>query len=135
MNVDLTHNGSIATRFESLEEKLEAALDTALENRKLLEQLLERESRVGLGAIHSLDDGRVQLSHPLVYGYQVIDDEVVVSIEEIGIYAVGATEWEAVREARAELWTLFQDLESALPEKLGSQLASTLRILKARIAT
>ena len=127
--------GLLAAKFESLEQRLESVVNIGLENRKLLEQLLARETRVGLGAIHSLDDGRVQLSHPLVYGYEIIDDEVVVSIEEIGIYSVGATEWEAVQEAQADVWTLFQDLERTPPDKLGKQLMSTLRTLKARTKT
>ncbi len=125
--------GLLTAKLESLEQRLDSAVKIGLENRKLLEQLLERETRVGLGAIHSLDDGRVQLSHPLVYGYEIVDDEVVVSIEDIGIYGVGATEWEAVQEAQAELWSLFQDLERTPTDNLGTQLISALRTLKARI--
>ena len=114
-------------------ENVKTATDIGLENRKLLERLLEEGPRVGLGAIHSLDRGRVQLMPPLVYGYQVVDDEVVVSIEELGVYGTGLTEGEAVEEVQDELWSLFQDLDRLPPEELGAQLAKTLRVLKARI--
>ncbi len=115
-----------------LEKDVQTAVDIGLENRKLLERLSEGTG-TGLGAIHSLDEGRVQLSHPLVYSYQVLDDEVLVSIEELGIYGVGSTEYEAVREVQEEIWNLLQDLERTPPEKLGAQLTKSLRTLRARI--
>lgn len=121
-------------RLKKLEEKVQTAIDIGLENRKLLEQLLlEDESRIGLGAIHSLDQGRVQLSHPLIYNYQVLDDEVVAGIEEMGVYGVGATESEAVRELQEELWNLVQELERTLPEELSAHLKKTLKTLTARM--
>lgn len=72
---------------------------------------------------------------PLVYGYQVVDDEVVASIEEFGVYGVGLTEGEAVEEVQDELWSLFQDLDRLPQEELGGQLAKTLRVLRGRLAT
>ncbi len=101
--------------------------------RKFLEAMREGEGRVGLGAIHSLDQGRVQLALPLVYGYQVMDDEVLAGIEEFGIYGVGATEREAVEELQEELWSLFEDLNRFPQQELGPELIRTLRTLRARI--
>ena len=124
------------SRLGGIEGKIQAAIDIGLENRKLLERLLEEitlGSGVGLGVIHSLDHGRVQLNPPLFYSYQIVDDEVVVSIEELGIHGVGATEEEAVREAQEELWDLVQDLERIPVEKLGAHLTMTFRTLRARI--
>ncbi len=123
----------IESRLEELEKKVQSAIDIGLENRKLLGQLLEEESRIGLGAIHSLDQGRVQLSHPLIYNYQVLGDEVVAGIEELRVYGVGATEFEAVRELQEELRSLVQDLDQTLPEKLGAHLLNTLETLKGRM--
>ncbi len=119
--------------LKKLEEKVQTAIDIGLENRKLLEQLCEEESRIGLGAVHSLDEGRVQLTHPLIYNYQALDDEVVAGIEEMGVYGVGATESEAVRELQEELWNLVQELERTPPEELGAHLKKTLKTLTARM--
>ena len=126
-------NEDVELRLEKLGEKIQMAIDIGLENRKLLEQLLEEESRIGLGAIHSLDQGRVQLIHPLIYNYQVLEDEVVAGIEELRVYGVGATESEAVRELQEELWSLIQDLEQTQSEKLGTHLQNTLETLKWRM--
>ena len=120
-------------RLDELQESVQAAVNISLENRKLLEELRERENRIGLGAIHSLDR-QVQLTHPLLYSSQMVDDEVVVSIEELGVYGVGSTEEEAVREVQEELWSLFQDLDRTPSEKLGPHLVKTLRVLRARTA-
>lgn len=123
------------TRLGEFEKKLQAAVDIGLENRTSLERLLQDdESRIGLGAIHSVDQGRVQLHPPLFYRYQVIDDDdVVVSIEDLGVYGVGSTEGEAVREVEEELWSIFQDLEQTPPEEIGVSLARILRTMKERI--
>ena len=125
------------SRLDSLKSTAQAAVDIGLENRNLLNNLLEElhegESRVGLGAIHSLNQGRVQLNYPLVYGYQVVENEVVVGIEDLGVYGVGATESQAVEEMQQELWSLFNDLEQREPEKLGARLTAILRTLRARI--
>ena len=126
---DLKH---FEARLDELRESMQAAIDIGLENRKLLEKLQEREIRIGLGAIHSLGHGKVQLTHPLLYSSQTVDDEVVVAIEELGVYGVGSTEEEAVREMQEELWNLFQDLDRTPSEKLGPHLARTLRVLRAR---
>ena len=122
-------------RMGEFERKIQAAVDIGLENRTALERLLQDdESRIGLGAIHSVDQGRVQLHPPLFYRYQVIDDDdVVVSIEDLGVYGVGSTEGEAVREVEEELWSIFQDLEQTPPEEIGVSLARILRTMKERI--
>ena len=121
-------------RIGEFERKIQAAVDIGLENRKILGRLLQDdESRIGIGAIHSLDQGRVQLNSPLFYRYQVIDDEVVVSIEDLGIYGVGLTEGEAVGEVEEELWSIFQELEQTPPEEIGTSLARILRTIQARI--
>ena len=122
----------IESRLEELQKKLQASIDIGLENRKLLEQLLEEESRIGLGAIHSLDQGKLQLSQPLIYSYQVLGDEVVAGIEELRVYGVGATEFEAVKELQEELWSLMQDLEQTPPDELGVHLQNTLATLMGR---
>ena len=126
----------IASRLDKFEEKVQIAIDIGLENRKLLEQLSEENdlgSRVGLGVVHSLNRGRIQLNPPIFYSYQVVDDEVVVSIEELGVYGVGATEEEAVREVQEELWSMAESLERVPSEKLGTLLTATLRTLRSRI--
>jgi predicted RNase H-like HicB family nuclease len=126
----------IESRLDKLEEKVQIAIDIGLENRKLLEQLSEENdigSRVGLGVIHSLNHGRTQLNPPIFYSYQVVDDEVVVSIEELAVYGVGATEEEAVREVQEALWSMVEGLERIPPESLGTLLKATLRTLRSRI--
>ena len=123
----------VESTLDSIEEKVQAAIDVGLENRQLLKQLTEGEETGGLGAIHSLDEGRVQLTHPLIYRYEVLDDEVLVGITELGVYGVGATEGEAVAEMRDELWSLAQDLERMPIETLGPHLRSAVRTLRARI--
>ena len=130
----------VDSRLRRIEGDLRHAVDIGLENRKILvetsarlDDLASSESRVGLGAIHALNSGRVQLNPPIVYGFQVIGDEVVVGVEELGIYGVGATEREALEEAQEELWELFQDLIQVPSEELGEHLAATLRTLSARI--
>ena len=121
-------------RLGEFEEKLQAAVDIGLENRKILERMLQDdEDRIGIGAIHSLDQGRVQLNPPLFYRYQVIDDEVVVSIEDLEVYGVGFTEGGAVREVEEELWSIFQELEQTPPEEIGTSLARILRTIRTRI--
>ena len=122
----------IESRLKAFDKKLQSAIDIGLENRKLLEQLHE-EGSPGLGAIHSLDQGHVQLAHPLLYSYQAVDDQVVVGIEEFGVYGVGSTEGEAVVELQEELWNLVKELERTPPEKLGAHLTKTLRTLMGRI--
>ena len=115
---------------------MKAAVDIGLENRTLLRQLretVEEAHQNGLGAIHSLDGGRVQLHSPLVYSMQVLDGEVVVGIDELSAYGVGASEREAVAELQEELWTLFQELDRIPPEEVGPPLTDTLRTLRARI--
>lgn len=121
-------------RMSEFERKIQVAVDIGLENRKILERLLQDdEDRIGIGAIHSLDQGRVQLNSPLFYRYQVIDDEVVVSIEDLEVYGVGLTERDAVREVEEELWSIFQDLDQTPPEEIGTSLARILRTIRARI--
>ena len=90
-------------------------------------------ARIGLAAIHSLDEGQVQLSSPIFVGYEVVDDEVVASIDEFGVYGVGSTEREAFCEVQEELWVLFQDLDQAASAELGADLTKTLKALRARI--
>ena len=87
----------------------------------------------GMGAIHSLNQGKAMLSPPLFYSCQNIDDEVVVGIEELRIYGVGATESEALQEMKDDLWLLFQDLEQTPVEELGPHLVMTQRVLQSRV--
>ena len=123
----------IESKLEQFEQVLQSAIDIGLENRTLLEQLCEEGSKAGLGAIHSLGGGEVQLKYPLIYSYQEIDDQVVVGIEEFGVYGLGSTEDQAVKDVQEELWHLFQDLEQTPSEKLGPHLTTTLRAIQARI--
>ena len=125
--------GHIESRLDEFENNIRAAVDIGLENRNLLEQLHQGGNRIGFGAIHSLDQGRAQLAYPILYGYQLVEDEVVAGITELGVWGVGSTEAEAVSELQEELWALLQDLEETPPEKLGSHLTATLRTLQARI--
>ena len=127
-------------RIDRLEAQVQHAIDIGLENltllqglQVLLEEAATGESKAGLGAIHSLDNGRVQLNPPLIYGYQVLEDEVVVGVEELRVYGVGPTESQALEELQEELWDLFQELDQLPPEELGEHLKTTLRILRARI--
>ena len=123
----------IDSKLEQFEKVLQSAIDIGLENRTLLEQLCEGGTKAGLGAIHSLGGGEVQLKYPLIYSYQEIDDQVVVGIEEFGIYGLGSTEDQAVKDVQEELWHLVQDLERTPREQLGPHLKATLRAIQARI--
>ena len=122
----------IASRLEHFQKILDRAVDIGLLNVKLLEQIQEGDDN-GIGAIHSLNQGHAVLDYPLIYSSRFVDEEVVVSIEEFGVYGVGATESEAVQEIKSELWDLFQDLQQMPSEEMGSRLATTLRVLRARI--
>ena len=65
-----------------------------------------------------------------MYSSQDFGDEVLVGIEEVGVYGVGVTEREAVLELQEELWALHQDLEKIPEQDLGSELRSEKRILR-----
>ncbi len=121
------------SRLASLERNVEIAIDIGLENRKLLERLLEDGASKGIGAIHSLDEGKVHINPPLIYNVQELEDEIVTGIEELGIYGVGATEFEAVGELQEELWSLVQDLEQTPSDEIGTHLKKTMRILRMRM--
>ena len=125
---------AIESRWELLEQTLEKVMDIGLQQVRLLEQIQEGDGS-GIGAIHSLNQGHVVLDYPLIYSSRFVDEEVMVSIEEFGVYGVGATESEAVQEVKSELWDLFQDLQQTPSEELGPHLATTLRVLRARIRT
>ena len=123
----------IESKLDDVRKNAHIAIDVGLENRKILERLDDHRDNIGIGAIHSLDDGNVQLSLPLIYSYQMLEDEVIVGIEEFGIYGVGSTEYDAVGELQDEIWNLVQELSRMPPEKLGKDLSRTLKTLSARI--
>lgn len=123
----------IESKLEQFETVLQSAVDIGLENRTLLEQLSEGGNNSGLGAIHSLGEGEIQLKYPLIYSYQEIDDQVVVGIEEFGVYGLGSTEDQAVKDVQEELWHLVQDLERTSCDQLGPNLKATLKAIQARI--
>ena len=124
----------IERRLSECEEGIDTAIDIGLRNLKQLEELRGAiDNQTGLCAIHSLNDGQIQLSSPIFASFERIDDEVVASIEEFGVYGVGSTEGEALREIQEELWNLFESLSEVSAERLGTDLANTLRALKARI--
>ena len=112
-----------------LEKKLATLVDISLDIRKLLAEVLEVPQR-GVGAIHTLNEGKVRLVQPVMYSSQDFGDEVLVGIEEVGVYGVGVTEREAVLELQQELWALHQDLEKIPEQELGSELRSEKRILR-----
>ena len=112
-----------------LEKKLATLVDISLDIRKLLAEVLEVPQR-GVGAIHTLNEGKVRLVQPVMYSSQDFGDEVLVGIEEVGVYGVGVTEREAVLELQEELWALHQDLEKIPEQNLGSELRSEKRILR-----
>ena len=95
-------------RLTELEAKIQSAIDIGLENRTLLEQLREQVKQGqqnGLGAIHSLDDGRVQLEFPLFYSLQVLGEEVLVGIDELSAYGSvnpSVTRWQSCRKSCGE---------------------------------
>ncbi len=123
-------------RLIELEKKINVAIDIGLENRTILRQLqetVEQDPQNGLGAIHSLNGGRVQLKYPFVYYLQALDGEVVAGIDKLSAYGVGASECDAVAELQEELWDMFEELEKTPPGELGPPLTETLRTLRARI--
>ena len=112
-----------------LEKKLATLVDISLDIRKLLAEVLEFPQK-GVGAIHTLNEGKVRLVQPVMYSSQDFGDEVLVGIEEVGVYGVGVTEREAVLELQQELWALHQDLERIPEQELGPELRSEKRILR-----
>ena len=129
-------SSSMESRLAELETKVSRSIDIGLENRTLLENLtkqMEQAAQNGVGAIHSLDNGRVQLAPPLFYNLQVFDDEVLAGIDQLSAYGVGASEPDAVAELQKELWELFEELDQLPQDELGVQLVQTLRVLKSRI--
>ena len=133
---DARYDARLEARLIKLEGQVKAAVDIGLENRTILRQLqeaVEQAHQSGLGAIHSLDGGRVQLDSPFVYNMQVLDGEVVAGIDELSVYGVGASEREAVAELQDELWAMFQELDRVPLEEIGPPLTDTLSTLRARI--
>ena len=122
-----------AERLEKLEKDVKQSIDIGLHNQRLLEQMQETAGDNGIGAIHSLDHGRVVLNQPLIYSSRVMDGEVLVAIEEFGVYGSGDTEAEAMTDLTIELWRLFQDLADEPVEALGPKLVTAVRVLKQRI--
>lgn len=112
-----------------LAKKLDTLIDINLDIRKLLAEVLEIAQR-RTGAIHTLNEGKVRLVQPVRYSFQDFGDEVLVGIEEVGVYGVGTTEHEAVLELQEELWALYQELESIPEQELGPELKSEKRILR-----
>ncbi len=76
----------------------------------------------------------MRLVQPVMYSSQDFGDEVLVGIEEVGVYGVGVTEREAVLELQEELWALHQDLENIPEQELGPELRSEKRILRGWIS-
>lgn len=98
---------------------------------ELLEAL--KDVRVGIGAIHSLNEGAVQLRHPLFYGYQEFEDEVLASIGDLGISGVGVNEREAVQELQRRLWAVYEDTHNLPAGEVGGVIVNILRAIQWRI--
>ena len=93
---------------------------------------LNEDVRVGIGAIHSLNDGAVQLRYPLIYGYQEFEDDVLVSLGDLGITGAGITESEAVLEVQQQLWMIYQSTRDHPPEQMGSAIVRVLQAIHQR---
>lgn len=88
----------------------------------------------GLGAIHSLDEGRVQLAYPIIYQARKFDDDSwIVGIEEFALYGAGDSEQEAVMDLQSDIWNLLS-LSETEGKPLGYRLAATERALQGRLA-
>ena len=136
MSPDPLKLNDMESSLSQLKGSISRIIDIGLENRNLLEQLHEQGEQAqlsGMGAIHSLDGGRVQLAPPLFYNLQMFDDEVLAGIDELKVYGVGASEPDAVAKLQKELWELFKELDQLPQDELGVQLVQTLRVIKSRI--
>ncbi len=125
--------GRTETQLADLASKLAEVESKVEEVQRLLTEVLETPKR-GLGAIHTLNEGRVRLVQPVMYSTQEFEDEVLVGVEEVGVYGVGVTEHEAVLELQEELWALHQELSQTPDSDLGPELQSEKRILQGWIS-
>ena len=134
----LAAESRIVDEFKSdiaeLKEKVTKALNAAQECLRRVDELSEQVGgRVGIGAIHSLNEGKVSLDRPIFVGYESSDGEVMASVEELRAYGVGRTRAAALKEVQDELWYLYQDLISTPTDQIGDGLQRTLRTLHSRI--
>ncbi len=111
-----------------LNKKIEKLSDLCLDLYNIV-----KDVRIGVGAIHSLNDGEVQLKYPLFYGYQEFDDDVLVSMGDLGVSGVGVTENEAVRELQQRLWMIYENAKHLPPGKVGGTTVNVLRAIRWRI--
>ena len=119
------------TTLEELKEQVKELTASVQALTNLVEELRDTlsDARVGVGAIHSLNDGETQLSHPLFYGLREFEDDVLVSMGELGVTGVGVNENQAVREMQRTLWTVFTDML----EMPGGQSTSIVRAIQRRL--
>ena len=125
---------SIKDDIAELKTKVDRALGAAQECLRRIDTLGEQVGgRIGLGAIHSLNEGKVNLSRPIFVGYESSDGEVMASVDELKAYGVGRTRAAALKEVQDELWYLYQDLISTPYEEIGDGLRRVLTTLESKI--
>lgn len=119
--------------LKAIENTVKAATDITLDCRRLLVELqvvMSSIPNMAVGAIHALKEGDLRLTHPIFYRRELVDDEVLLSIPEMGVYASGMTEESAITELKEQLDIMHDELATIPDEQLGAILQTAKRLLR-----
>ena len=97
-----------------------------------VERLIEEQAsrRSTIGALHTLGDGDILLSTPILFSKEEDGEGVSLSVDELGVYVWGETDYEAVSELARQIARLWTDLENAPESELGPALVRTRNVLR-----
>jgi len=98
-----------------------------------IEHELEERPRTYALAISDLGDGRYTLRASVSVVLEEYRDEVVARWPDVGVYASGTTEAEAVAGIKRQIVELFEELRDMKPGRLGRLPLSWKRILRRAI--
>ena len=98
-----------------------------------IEQELEDRPRTYLSVITDLGDKRYSLLSDVTIALEEYKDEVVARWPDVGVYASGPTESEAIAGIKRQVVELFKELRTMKPGSLGRMPLSWKRILRRAI--
>jgi len=98
-----------------------------------IEHELEDRPRTYLSVIKDLGDRRYTLLSEVTIALEEYKDEVVARWADVGIYASGTTEAEAIAGIKRQIVELFEELRTMKPGTLGRMPSSWRRILRRAI--
>lgn len=106
---------------------------TLAERVGLLEEQLAEQPVIKSVSIHDLGTPALTLRGPLTVSLEIYTDEVVASWPEVGVFASGITEAEALLGLKEEIVTFADELLSFDDAELGKLLLSQKRALAAAV--